>query len=615
VPARPTVLLIDPQADRLRELGQLLTAAGYEVVPLADVTRARRFAEGLEAAVIVVTREALEAWIAHHAAHAADGAAWLAGAGRTLVVLGADPAPADDTLPEAAAFLPVAGVEPPEIARRLLLVLLGRELGAAPDASLTSLVGDLAQRPLIELLRGLAAGGISGRIDLRGGSILLHGGEVIAAAAGAARGLKAFCRLGRLHEGPFRLVPGELPARREIEEGLDALVLAAIEDSLGEFPDPRVRLEVLLGPSFFASPFSPLQQRILGAVQHGATLRQILDGLPDRDGEIVAEVLGLEERGFLTRREPAVQIVTDSTADLPADLAGSHGIAVVPLTVAFGQEVFRDRVDLQPGDFYQLLKTRKAHPVSGPPAAEELARCYGEWLARGHDVVSIHLSARLSKTCENAGAGAAAALAAHFAKANAARAAGPENGRGGTPEILVVDTGQISLGLGLLVLFAARMAARNETAAEIRRRLLAAAPRVHSLFALDTLELLARGGRIGRAQAMLGGLLGIKPILGLVDGEVAPVDRVRGGRAAHPRILEILRDRVDPARPVVVGLSHGNAAAWADRLEKLVRDAFPVAELIAAEVGPVVGTHAGPGVVGVSLFQPEGDEGALFAPL
>jgi DegV family protein with EDD domain len=374
---------------------------------------------------------------------------------------------------------------------------------------------------------------------------------------------------------------------------------------------------VLLGPSFFASPFSPLQQRILGAVQHGATLRQILDGLPDRDGEIVAEVLGLEERGFLTRREPAVQIVTDSTADLPADLAGSHGIAVVPLTVTFGPEVFRDRVDLQPGDFYRLLKTKKAHPVSGPPAADEFARRYGEWLARGHDVVSIHLSGRLSKTCENAGAGAAAALAAHFAATtNTAGAGGPANREGaGAPEILVLDTGQISLGLGLLVLFAARMAARNETAAEIRRRLLEAAPRVHSLYAVDTLEFLARGGRIGRAQAMLGGLLGIKPILGLVDGEVAPIDRVRGGRAAHPRILEILRGRIDPARPVVVGLSHGNAAAWADRLEKLVRDAFPVAELIAAEVGPVVGTHGGPGVVGISLFQPEGDEAALFGPL
>jgi DegV family protein with EDD domain len=179
----------------------------------------------------------------------------------------------------------------------------------------------------------------------------------------------------------------------------------------------------------------------------------------------------------------------------------------------------------------------------------------------------------------------------------------------------VVDSGQVSLGLGLLALFAARMAARNETAAEIRRRLLTMAPRIHTLFVVDTLEYLARGGRIGRARALLGGLLGIKPILGVVEGEVAPVDRVRGGRAAHPRILEILKGRIETGRPVIAGVSHGNAPAWADRLEKLVREAFPVSELIQAEVGPVVGTHAGPGVVAVSLFQPAGDEAALIAPL
>jgi DegV family protein with EDD domain len=590
------VLLIDPQAGRLRELGNRLAEEGYEVVPIADPTRARRFAEGLGAAVIVTTTDALAAGV--------DPAAMLGGsAARTLVVLGENPGE-EEALPEEVAFLPVGGLEAPEIARRLLLVLLGRELGAAPDTHLVSLVGDLSQMPLIELLRGLDAAGTSGRIDLRGGSLLLQRGQVIAAAAGSARGLKAFCRMGRLHEGPFRFVPGELPARREIEEDLDALVLAAIEDSLGEFPDPRVRLEVEIGPSFFATPFAPLQQRILGAAQRGATLRQILDGLPDRDGEIVQEVLSLEERGFLVRREPAVQIVTDSTSDLPSDIAAAHGIDVVPLTVAFGAESFRDRVDLQPGQFYGLLKTKRAHPASSPPAGDELARRYGEWLARGHDVVSVHLSARLSKTLDNAGAGAASALSA-----------AKERGAGAAPAIEVVDSGQVSLGLGLLALFAARMAARNETAAEIRRRLTLMAPRIHTLFLVDTLEYLARGGRIGRAQALLGGLLGIKPILGVVDGEVAPVDRVRGGRAAHPRMLEILKGRVDAAQPVIAGVSHGNAPAWADRLEKLVRGAFPVSELIQAEVGPVVGTHAGPGVVSVSLFQPAGDEAGLIAPL
>jgi DegV family protein with EDD domain len=589
VPTRPTVLLIDPQAGRLRDLGNRLAEEGYEVVPIADPTRARRFAEGLGAAVIVTTTDALAAGV--------DPAAMLGGsAARTLVVLGESPGE-EEALPEEVAFLPVGGLEAPEIARRLLLVLLGRELGAAPDANLASLVGDLSQMPLIELLRGLDAAGTSGRIDLRGGSLLLQAGQVIAAAAGSARGLKAFCRMGRLHEGPFRFVPGELPARQEIEEDLDALVLAAIEDSLGEYPDPRLQLEVEIGPSFFATPFTALQQRILGAAQRGASLRQILDGLPDRDGEIVQEVLRLEERGFLVRHEPAVQIVTDSTADLPPDMAAAHGIAIVPLTVSFGTEVFRDRVDLQPGQFYGLLAKKKAHPVSSPPTGEEFARRYGEWLARGNDVVSVHLSSRLSKTVENAGAGALAAV--------------PKNGAA----VAVVDSGQVSLGLGLLALFAARMAARNETAVDIRRRLLAMAPRVHTLFLVDTLEYLARGGRIGRAQAMMGGLLGIKPILGVVDGEVAAVDRVRGGRAAQPRMLEILKKRIEPGQPVVAGVSHGNAPAWADHLEKLVREAFSVLELVQAEVGPVVGTHGGPGLVSVSLFQPVDDEAALIAPL
>ena len=198
MPARPTVLLIDPQAERLRDLGTRLAAEGYEVVPVADTTKARRFVEGLDAAVIVTTTQALATGIDR--IDRIDPAALLGGStARTLVVLGADPAD-EAALPEEAAFLSVGGLEPPEIARRLLLVLLGREIGATPDASLANLIGDLAQTPLIELLRGLDAAGTSGRIDLRGGSLLLQRGAVIAAAAGQARGLKAFCRLGRLHE-------------------------------------------------------------------------------------------------------------------------------------------------------------------------------------------------------------------------------------------------------------------------------------------------------------------------------------------------------------------------------------------------------------------------------
>ncbi|MFL6203264.1 MAG: DegV family protein, partial [Thermoanaerobaculia bacterium] len=515
--ARPAVLLIDPVPERLAELSHGLAADGYEAVPVSDLALGWRFAKGLGEALIVTTTRVVAA--------SPDPEALIAelhaGGRRTLVLLGDNPAE-EEGLPETVSFLAMAGQTLVEIERRLLLVLLGREVGAEPDVKLESLVGDLSQTPLLELLRGLHRAQTSGRIELRGGQIWLDRGEVVAASAGPAEGLKAFCRLGRMHEGPFQLFPGELVPQRSIQEDLSSLIITAIEDSLGEFPDARARLELLSEP---ASP-APLQSQILALARRGATLQEVLDSLPARDGEIVQELLTLEERGALARRDPRVQIVTDSTADLPSDLVQAYGIAVVPLTVAFGKEVYRDRVDIQPGQFYRMLTQKKAHPVSSPPSAADFAERYREWLAQGHEVVSLHISKKLSKTFEHASAAAAEITAA--AEVDGTGAA-----------LSVVDTGQVSATLGMLVLFAARMAARNETAAVIRERLLDMAPRLHTLFVVDTLEFLARSGRIGKARALVGGLLGIKPILGMVDGEVAPLDRVRGGRAAHPRILEL----------------------------------------------------------------------------
>lgn len=584
--ARPAVLLIDPVPERLEELSHGLAADGYEAVPVSDLAMGRRFAEGLGEALIVTTTRVI--------AESPDPAALIAelhaGGRRTLVLLG-DSSAEEEGLPETVSFLAMEGRTLVEIERRLLLVLLGREVGAEPDVKLESLVGDLAQTPFLELLRGLHRAQTSGRIELRGGQVWLDRGEVVAASisssaagAGAVQGLKAFCRLGRMHEGPFQLFPGELVPQRTIEQELSSLIITAIEDSLGELPDARARLEIR-SPS---GTFTPLQKQILDLAYYGATLQQALDQLPARDGEIVQEVLTLEERGALARRDPRVQIVTDSTADLPPDLVQAHGIAVVPLTVAFGKEVFRDRVDIQPGQFYKMLTTSKAHPKSSPPPRDDFAKRYREWLAQGHEVVSLHISSKLSKTFEHASAAAAE--------------------MDGADRLSVVDTGQVSAALGMLALFAARMAARNETAATIRERLLDMAPRLHTLFVVDTLEFLAKGGRIGKARALLGGLLGIKPILGMVDGEVAPVDRVRGGRAAHPRILEILHKRVEKNHPVIAGIGHANAPVWADRLRALLRDQFQIAELMQTEIGPVVGANVGPGVVGVCVFQPTEEE-------
>ncbi|MCL4838231.1 MAG: DegV family protein, partial [Thermoanaerobaculia bacterium] len=189
-------------------------------------------------------------------------------------------------------------------------------------------------------------------------------------------------------------------------------------------------------------------------------------------------------------------------------------------------------------------------------------------------------------------------------------------GDGSRPHLAACDSRSVSVGLGLQALFAARLAARGAGVGEIVERVGSMRERIHVLFVVDTLEYLARGGRIGRARALVGGLLGIKPILGVVDGEVAAVERVRGGRRAHPRMLELFEQRVDRARPVIAAVAHANAPMWADRLRALLESALDVRELLVAEIGPVVGTHAGPGTVGAALFQPADEaELARLAPL
>jgi DegV family protein with EDD domain len=306
----------------------------------------------------------------------------------------------------------------------------------------------------------------------------------------------------------------------------------------------------------------------------------------------------------LDASKAAVRIVTDSTADLPTELATRHEIHVVPLSVTFGRDVYRDGVDLTPEAFFKMARRREgAHAVTGPPAKGEFFASYRMIVERS-DVVSVHVSERVSHTVVNARA------AAKEGRDEFCRVRGAD-----APVLEVVDSMQVSTGLALIALMAARMAERGLSAPDIRVRLEAMRPRVHLLFAVDAPEYLARGGRLGRAQAWLGGMLGVKPILGLAEGEIVPVDRVRRAEAAHPRVVELLKQRVDLSRPVMVGIGHAIAPVAAVRLRTLMQDTFTVSEVVETEIGPVVGAHVGPGCVGAAMFQPTDEEQPLVAPV
>jgi DegV family protein with EDD domain len=152
------------------------------------------------------------------------------------------------------------------------------------------------------------------------------------------------------------------------------------------------------------------------------------------------------------------------------------------------------------------------------------------------------------------------------------------------------------------------MAARRLEAREIRARLEAMCPRVHVVFAVSNAGYISRSGRVKGAQGFLGGILGIKPILGIHDGEVVPVEKVRGETNVSPRLVELLKARVDVQRPVLVGIGHAAAQQAAVRLRSLLQEQLRIAELLENEIGPAVGLHVGPGCVGAAILQPSEEE-------
>jgi len=166
----------------------------------------------------------------------------------------------------------------------------------------------------------------------------------------------------------------------------------------------------------------------------------------------------------------------------------------------------------------------------------------------------------------------------------------------------------------MLVVFASRMISHGLALDEIVGRIEDIRDRLEFLFVVDTLEYLRKGGRIGQAQALIGTLLGIKPILGQANGEVVPVDKVRGGRRAQPRVIELVGQRIDRSRPVFVATAHASAPQWGERLKKLLIESFDIVEMLDGEIGPVVGAHAGPGTVGCIVFQPTDEELEILKP-
>jgi len=275
-------------------------------------------------------------------------------------------------------------------------------------------------------------------------------------------------------------------------------------------------------------------------------------------------------------------IVLDSTADFPDAHERFPNWRVVPLYVNFGTESFRDGVDLTAAEFYERLRTATELPTTSQPTPGDFMAAYEE-LGAYERILSVHIAAKLSGTFQSAGT-AAAQL--------------------GDGRVRTIDSQSASVAISMLALAIQRRLERGTTDEEIDQ-LVERYLREHGLlFTVDTLEFLARGGRIGRAKAFAGQLMNVKPILAIRDGEVLPVKRVRGNRKAFREFVDALDTQTRDEPSLRVGIAHADAPERMIELEKMVRDRRPQAQIeMETMLGAVIGAHAGPGTVGFFWFS------------
>ena len=319
-----------------------------------------------------------------------------------------------------------------------------------------------------------------------------------------------------------------------------------------------------------------IEARVQLAWEHHSTYRFIKPGcaqpnetrpLPARDG-----------REPLTILRQVVRIVTDSTADLNEDQQKASGITVVPLNVRFGDEVFKDHVDLTGDDFFAKLKTSSQLPKTSQPPVGEFEEVFRRHRAAGDEVVAVLISSKVSGTY------GAAEMAAKSVDAE---------------HIEVIDSLTASMALGFLALEGAKLAKTGAGRAAVADRIRSLVPKARVLAAIDTLTYLERGGRIGRARALLGSLLNFKPLITLQDGEVAPLGRARGRVQAIDRLVDLLsRD----GRLSNLAVLHGASLADAKRLRERVAGSYPGLDIPLTETGAVIGTYTGPGVIGFTYL-------------
>ena len=276
----------------------------------------------------------------------------------------------------------------------------------------------------------------------------------------------------------------------------------------------------------------------------------------------------------------AVKIVTDSASDIPVEIASELGITVVPCNVHFGTETYRDGVDLMVDEFYEKLVKSPVHPTTSQPSPGAFVDVFDSLADDADGIVAIHLSSRLSGTYNSA-----------------VQASGLSSAK---CPIEVVDSCQVSMGMGLVVMAAAEAAQQGATMDEILPTVKSSLANAEIFCLLNTLEYLRKGGRIGAAKAMVGTMLNIKPIITIRDGVVEQIDKVRSAVKGENKLVEIAKS-FDPIESASV--FHSTSPEAADRISKKLVEILPESKsLVRANLGTAIGVHSGPGALCIAVI-------------
>ncbi len=277
----------------------------------------------------------------------------------------------------------------------------------------------------------------------------------------------------------------------------------------------------------------------------------------------------------------SVTIITDSTCDLPADVVERLGVTVVPLTIQLGTKQLRDGIDVTKENFFARLKRVPAPPMSFPISQSRFEQVFAEHTKQPNsEVVAILLSSKLSETWQNA-----------------TRAAAPLLGR---HKIIVIDSQTISVGLGMLITAAGEAAAQGASLDDVVKLVRGMIPKIYIGFFVETLDYLARGGRIGKAQSILGTMLSIKPLLILEEGEIVALEKVRTRAKAIEKLVEFITEFAHIERLVIL---HSTTPDDVKLLIEQVDLMMPGLKITVDNYGPVAATHVGPDALGVVVFE------------